>query len=302
MAGADDIPEPPVALVETLLGRCTFGPATSVTCAVSGGADSLALLVLARAWGHEVRAVHVDHGIRVDTAHEAEVVAAASERFGARFEAVSVRVEPGPNLEARARQARYGALPAGVLTGHTADDQAETVLLALVRGSAWHGLGAMAPSPQRPLLGLRRSETEAVCAALGLTPIDDPSNRDPAHRRNRIRHELLPLIADIADRDPVPVLNRQAELFRQGAEVLEALAAALDPTDARAVASADPIVARQAVRSWLWEARGGDHPPDLATVDRVRAVAALEATGTDVGQGWRVERSHQRLRLVPPPA
>jgi tRNA(Ile)-lysidine synthase len=247
-----------------------------------------------------VTAVHVDHGLRPSSAAEADVVRQAADRFGAGFASVSVDVQPGSNLEARARAARYGVLPDDVLTGHTAEDQAETVLLALIRGSAWQGLGGMEPRPQRPLLGLRRVETELLCEVAGLAPVMDLSNGDPVHRRNRIRHELLPLLADIGDRDPVPVLVRQAELFRQGAAALAELAAELDPTDARAVATADPVVAREAVRAWLWAGRGDDHPPDLATVDRVRAVAALDAVATDVGRGWRVERTQQRLRLVPP--
>ena len=86
-----------------------------------------------------------------------------AKRFNADFESVKLQVEPGPNLEARARTARYKALPEDVLTGHTSDDQAETILLALIRGSAWHGLSGMRPSVRKPILNLRRSETEDFC-------------------------------------------------------------------------------------------------------------------------------------------
>ncbi len=288
-------------MLSRLAERCTFAP-THVTCAVSGGADSLALLALAVVSGAEVHAVHIDHGLRPGSAAEADVVAAAATESGATFESISLSVERGPNLEARARRARYEVLPPEVATGHTADDQAETMLLALLRGSAWRGMGAMEPSTKHPILDLRRHETEAVCGALGWQPVVDPSNVDPVHRRNRVRSELVPLIADIADRDPVPVLVRQAELFRQGADVLASAAGALDPTDARAIAAAHPAVAREAIRGWLWSERGGENPPDLATVDRVRAVAELRAEATDVGAGWRVKRSAQVLRLVPPRA
>ncbi|MEM7287533.1 MAG: tRNA lysidine(34) synthetase TilS [Actinomycetota bacterium] len=288
------------AFVADLLDRCNFGSDPTVCCAVSGGPDSIALMILARASGAEVRAVHVDHGLRPESAADTEVVAAAATRFGARWESVAVDVEPGPNLEARARSARYAALPAGVATGHTADDQAETMLLALIRGSAWEGLGAMTPSPRRPLLGLRRSETHELCARLGVATVEDPSNTDPTHRRNRVRHELLPLLDDIAERDLVSVLVRQAELFRQGGAVIEAAAVSLDPLDARGLADAPEILARSAVRRWLWAETGWDHPPDLAAVDRVLAVARLDAEATDVGRGWRVRRSAQRLHLEPP--
>lgn len=293
----------PTAPVDALLARCTFpspdqGP---VNCAVSGGADSLALLFLAVGVGLEVTAIHVDHGLRPGSATDAEVVAAAAERLGAKFRSETVAVDPGPNLEARARAARYRVLPDDALLGHTADDQAETILLALLRGSAWDGLGGMRPSRRRPLLGLRRSETEALCAAAGLDIVVDPSNADPVHRRNRVRREVLPLLEDVAGRDLVPVLLRQAALLRDGADVIASLADGLDPTDAAALAAAPTILARSAVRRWMWATRGDEHPPDLATVDRVLAVAQLASRGADVGGGWRVERTARRLRLVAPP-
>lgn len=288
----------PVEGVAGLLRRCTFPPAgTHVACAVSGGADSLALLVLAVAAGCRATAVHVDHRLRSGSAGEADVVRAAAARFGAGVSTVAVRVAPGPNLEARAREARYAALPAGVLTGHTADDQAETVLLNLLRGSGLDGLAGMA-SAGHPLLGLRRAETRALCADLGLAWVEDPSNLDPAHRRNRVRAELLPLVDDIADRDVAPVLARQAATLRDEAAFLDALAAGLDPTDARALAAAPVVLARRAVRRWLATGPAGSgHPPDLATVERVLAVARGEVRATEVGGGRRVSRSRGRLTM-----
>ena len=126
--------------------RCDFPVAgTAVTCAVSGGADSLALLVLAVEAGCAVTAVHVDHGLRAGSAAEADIVAAAAARFGAVFRAERVDVPAGPNLEARARAARYAVLPPDVCTGHTADDQAETVLLNLLRGAGAPGVAALRP-------------------------------------------------------------------------------------------------------------------------------------------------------------
>ena len=278
-----------------LLGRCTFPvPGTAVTCAVSGGADSLALLVLAVEAGCRVTAVHVDHGLRPGSEAEAGVVEAAAARFGASFRRERVRVEPGPNLEARARAARYAVLPPDVLTGHTADDQAETVLLNLLRGAGLDGLAGMAPEGH-PLLALRRTETRALVAACGLIPVEDPSNADPAFRRNRVRAEVLPLLDAVAGRDVAALLARQAALLRDEAALLDALAAAIDPTDAGALAAAPPPLARRAVRRWLTD--GQDHPPDAATVERVLAVARNEAKGADIGGGRRVVRTRNVLRL-----
>lgn len=295
------MPADPVDLDE-LLGRCTFpAPDTHVTCAVSGGADSLALLALARRAGCEVTAVHVDHGLRPGSAAEADVVAAAAERFGARFRSEAVDVGTGPNLEARARAARYGVLPADVCTGHTADDRAETVLVNLLRGAGPAGLGPLPPGPRRPIVGLRRSETVALCAALGLDPVQDPSNLDPAFLRNRVRHELLPLLAEIGARDPVPILNRQADLFADLDADLSTAAAALDPTDVAGLRAAPRSIARVALRDWLLGHGVGDgHPVDAASIERILDVAHHRARATEVAGGWRVVRRDRALHLEPP--
>jgi tRNA(Ile)-lysidine synthase len=277
-----------------LLPRCSFPPAgTTVTCAVSGGADSTALLALAVAAGCCATAVHVDHGLRPGSASEADVVAATAERLGAAFRAERVEVADGANLEARARAARYDVLPAGVLTGHTADDQAETVLVNLLRGSGLDGLAGMGPQ-RHPLLRLRRAETRALCDTLGLATIEDPSNADPRHRRNRIRLELLPLLDAIAERDVAALLARQADTLRAEAELLDTLAAVIDPTDAAALAAAPPALARRAVRRWLAD----PYPPDAAAVERVLAVARGEAVACELGGGRRIHRSGMRLATV----
>lgn len=279
-----------------LLARCAFPPAgTEVSCAVSGGADSLALLVLAVDAGCVATAVHVDHQLRPGSAADADVVAEVAARVGAGFRAERVAVTPGPNLEARARRARYAALPGGALTGHTADDQAETVLLNLLRGAGLEGLAGYDPT-RRPLRALRRRDTHELCADLGIQPVHDPSNDDPRFRRNRIRLELLPVLDAIAERDVAAVLARQADGLRSDAELLEQLSLAVDPTDAKALAAAPGPLAARAVRRWL---RAGHerHPPDAATVARVLAVAHGEAVACDVGGGRQVRRSRQRLVL-----
>jgi tRNA(Ile)-lysidine synthase len=183
------------------------------------------------------------------------------------------------------------------MTGHTADDQAETVLLNLARGAGLDGLGAMRPGPTKPILGLRRSETHALCAERGFTPVHDPSNDDPAHRRNRVRHEVLPLLDDVAGRDVGALLARAASLLADDAALLDVLAAGIDPTDAKAVASAPVPMARRAIRRWL--ATDG-YPPDAAAVERVLAVARGEIRATEVAEGLRVRRSRGRLLLSGP--
>lgn len=284
----------PLPGAERWLGRCTFPAAgTPVACAVSGGADSLALLALAAAAGCEVTAIHVDHGLRPGSAAEADVVRAAADSVGATFAAVRVEVSHGANLEARARAARYAVLPPDVLTGHTADDQAETLLLNVARGSGLDGIAAIDPA-RRPLLRLRRADTVTICAQLEWSPVRDPSNTDPAHRRNRVRHELLPLLAEIAERDPVPLLARLADLARDDVALLDQMAGAVDATDARALAAAPLPLARRAVRAWLT----GEHPPSSAVVERVLAVARGDAVGCEIGGGRGVRRRAQKLTIV----
>lgn len=281
-----------------LLPRCRFPvPGTAVTCGVSGGADSLALLVLAVEAGCEVTAVHVDHGLREGSAADAEVVAAAAARFGAGFRSVEVAVAPGPNLEARARVARHAALPAGALLGHTADDRAETLLLNLLRGAGLHGLGALRADDRHPLVALRRRETAALCATLGLRPVQDPTNRDPAFRRNRVRAEVLPLLDAVAGRDVVPLLARTAEAAAEAADHLDGEAADLDPTDVPALVAAPPVLARATLRRWLRQCSNEAHPPSAATLDRVLDVVGGRSRATDVGGGWRVRRRAGRLLL-----
>jgi len=146
----------------------------------------------------------------------------------------------------------------------------------------------------RPLLAIRRAETEALCASLGLVPVRDPTNDDLARRRNWIRHEVLPQLAQGADRDLVPLLARQADLLRAESDYLDGLAVAAWPGDggpsAAALAALHPVLARRAVRCWL-----GSPPPSLAEVDRVLAVAAGTHRAAELSAGRRVWRRHGQL-------
>ena len=293
------------------------GVEAAVVVACSGGPDSLALLALAAEAGLRPVAVHVDHGARPGSAAEAEVVAGFASRLGTGFVAETVSVPPGPNFEARAREARYAALErarqrlgaTAVLVGHTRDDQAETVLLNVLRGAGLTGLAGM-PARRgtvvRPLLGLPRAELAAVCAGLGLCPIDDPMNADPAHRRVWLRREVIPALEAGAGRDLRAVLARQAAVARAESDLLDELAAGLlaragGPApagvrglDVAVLAGAPEPLARRAVRLWL-----GAPPPSAADVEAVLAVLGRERRAAELPGGVRVSRSggwlHRRL-------
>lgn len=285
-----------------------------VVVACSGGADSTALLALATEAGAAAIAVHVDHGLRPGSASEAVLVEAAVRRVGAvgAFRR-TVAVGDGPNLEARARDARYRELERAraevgaqmVLVAHTMDDQAETVLLALLRGSASAGLGGMPERRDRlvrPLLGLRRAETRALCTHLGLAVVDDPMNRDQRHQRSWVRHELLPTLAARAERDLVPVLARQATVLRAESDYLDGLALAAladagDPPAVRVLAALDPVVLRRTIRLLC-----GSPPVPLAHVDAVVDVVHGRVLGHELPGGRRVRRQDGRLVVSSPPS
>lgn len=284
-------------LVDQLLGRCNFpASGTVVDCAVSGGADSVALMVLASAANLQVTAWHVDHGLRQNSHTEAELVRNLALLLGANFESRKVVVDSTSNVEASAREARYSVLPMGVMTGHTADDQAETILINLLRGSGTRGLAGMQPGIQRPLLNLRRSETHELCTLLNIGVFHDPSNDDDRYQRNRIRKELLPLLESLSKRDVAAVLTRQADVLRDDDDLLNELALAIDPTDAVALARAPIALSRRAIRTWL----SNPLVPDGATVDRVLEVARGESLACEIGLGRQVRRSQQRLRITEP--
>ncbi|MGZ4736165.1 MAG: tRNA lysidine(34) synthetase TilS [Acidimicrobiia bacterium] len=288
------------------------GLVAPVVVACSGGPDSLALLVLGAEAGLDPIAVHVDHGLRPESAAEADVVRDAAHRLGVDVRCVQVDVGLGGNLEARARDARYSALETvraelgatAVLVAHTADDQAETVLLNLLRGSGARGLAGMPVRRGhvvRPLLGVRRADVHAVCAERGLSPVVDPSNDDRVHRRNWVRLDALPALCEGARRDLVPVLNRQAAVLRAEADLLDELADALLETagaeapSARAISGAHPALARRAVRRWL-----GTPPPSLAEVERVLEVARCERRAAQLSGGRRVWREAGALHQAVP--
>jgi tRNA(Ile)-lysidine synthase len=283
-----------------------LAPGAPVVVGCSGGADSLALLTLACARGYRAEAVYVDHGLHPGTQHDSAVVARAAARLGAAMRVVSVDVDARANVEARARDARYRALEevraelgaAAILVAHTRDDQAETVLLNLMRGSGTSGLAGMPARRghlRRPLLGLRRRDTAEICAWFGFAPVRDPMNDDLRYRRVWLRREVLPRLSAGAQRDLVEVLARQADLVREDDEFLDALAAEHNFADARALASLPRALARRVVRRAL-----GSPPVDGAAVERVLAVARGERRAAELPGGGRVERVSGKLtRIVP---
>jgi tRNA(Ile)-lysidine synthase len=241
---------PAVAAVRNAVRASLAGlaPGDLVLAACSGGPDSLALaaalaFVAPRA-GLRGGAVTVDHGLQEGSADRAAAVAAVLRDLGLEpAVAVAVTVDGAGGPEAAARTARYAALEAAaadlgaaaVLLGHTLDDQAETVLLGLARGSGPRSLAGMAPRRGvflRPLLGLRRPVTTGACAALGLVPWADPHNADRRFARVRVRLDALPALEEALGPGVAEALARTADQLRDDAEVLEKIASserAVDP-------------------------------------------------------------------------
>ncbi|SEA80102.1 MULTISPECIES: tRNA lysidine(34) synthetase TilS [unclassified Mycobacterium] len=281
-------------------------PADRWCVGLSGGADSLALTALAAALKPTV-ALIVDHGLQTGSADVAATAAAQARQLGcvdAQVISVDVGTDGGP--EAAARTARYAALDAArgeapVLLAHTLDDQAETVLLGLGRGSGPRSIAGMRvwdPPWGRPLLEVRRADTEAVCAELGLTPWQDPHNTDPRYTRVRLRTEVLPLLEDVLAGGVAPALARTAAALREDNDALDALAAehlaALCESEGLTVAGLEDLPAalrRRVIRGWLLSV-GATTLTDV----QLRAVDALVADWH--GQGGAAVSSPLRYQRL----
>lgn len=281
-----------------LLDRCTF-PAGPLHLGVSGGADSVAMALLAQAAGRDVTIWHVDHGLRADSHADAEAVAKLAADLGVGCEIRRVTIDAGPDLEARARAARYAAMPPDVCVGHTADDRAETVLLNLFRGAGLTGVAARMDRVNRPILRLRRAETAALCAAHGHEPVVDPMNDDPSFRRVAVRRSVLPAAAAVFDRDVVPLINRHADLVADALAVIDDAAVAIDATDVHALRAVPAAVAGAALRRWIGEELGTIDGIDLAAVDRAMLVVDGTHRATELPGGHRLARTDGVLRIEP---
>mgnify|MGYP002399201194 CR=1 FL=1 len=257
--------------MRTALGRLGDLPAQEVLVGCSGGADSLAL-ALGTAWaapkrGLRARAVIVDHGLQEGSGEVARRVCALLASRGVAAEVRRVHVASSADgVEAAAREARLEALACDgipVLLGHTMDDQAETVLLGLLRGSGVRSLAGMAERRGpfvRPLLGLRRADTVAACAEWGVEAWQDPHNDEQRFARVRARIQVARLSEELG-RDLAPALARTAALARMDADLLDRLTedalAGIDlgaPLEAARIAGWDDALRLRAIKRWLGEA------------------------------------------------
>ena len=316
-------PDPAVAALRSAVRPGLAGDRVPVLVACSGGADSLALAAAvafeAPRAGVPAGAVTVDHGLQPGSDERAAATAELLEKLGlAPVEVVRVDVGPAGGPEAAARSARYAALEgaatahgARIALGHTLDDQAETVLLGLGRGSGPRSVAGMLARRGiwwRPLLGVRRTTTRAACAAQGLPVWDDPWNTDPAYTRARLRAEVLPLMDDVLGGGVAPALARTAEMLREDLDALDALAAAelrrlvaADGTLPAAEPAAMPAaIRRRVLRGWLLSAGVADlQAVHLDAVDalltRWRGQGPVDLPGRVA-----VVRASGRLGLRPP--
>jgi tRNA(Ile)-lysidine synthase len=291
-------------------------PEAPMLVACSGGPDSLALAagaaLVAKRRGCPVRAVVVDHGLQDGSA---AVAAAVVDQLDRRLELAAVSItatvgaEPG-GPEAAARAARYAVLEEAsegeelILLGHTLDDQAETVLLGLARGSGVRSLAGMAPLRgrfARPLLELRREITVATCAELGLEPWTDPHNSEGRFTRVRVRRRVLPVLEAELGPGVAEALARSAALARADADYLDHIAAEQwasfdgDELDCERLAGLPSPLRSRVLRTWLFQRGAGE-----VTAGHVAAATALVTEWH--GQRWvelpglRVSRDAGSLR------
>lgn len=314
---------PPADLVQRFRRdlEALAGETERLAVAVSGGPDSLALLLLAHAaFPGGVEAATVDHGLRPESAAEAASVAGHCARLGITHHILAARVErDGEGLQAAARDARYAALAGWMeeeglgllLTAHHSDDQAETLLMRLNRGSGVAGLAGVRAAGRvpgselrlyRPLLGWRRSELEAIVAAAGIEPARDPSNADEAFDRARLRRRM----GEAPWLDPA-ALARSAALLAEAEAALEwtagpLFAARAERTDAGAILrphGLPPELLRRLVLRCLQSLAPGARPrgePLASLIARLHegktaTLCGVKATG---GETWRFERAPPR--------
>lgn len=297
-----------------------------VTVGCSGGPDSLALAAAAAHAVRELRVLIVDHGLQPGSDAVAEAVRRQLRAWQAdgpladapggppRLEILLARVtgtggRGGP--EAAARRARYRvfedslALSGGVLLlGHTLDDQAEQVLLGLARGSGTRSLAGMpaARGPyRRPLLGLRRAQTEAACAEFGLEPWHDPHNADPSFARVRVRTRVLPVLEAELGPGVAEALARTADQLAQDEDLLGGRAGELAEIEVLPVAllaGEHPAIRRRMLRAWLLRRGAADlSATNIAAVDRL--VTDWSGQRFVEVPGLRIGRSAGMLQVVP---
>jgi tRNA(Ile)-lysidine synthase len=323
---ASPVPAITAAVSTWLVGH--LAPADPIVVACSGGADSLALAaavqqaVADRGGDRRVVGATVDHGLQAGSARQAATVVEQLSRIGYReLEVLTVQVSGPGGPEASARRARYEALrqladdvggaggPTAVLLAHTADDQAETVLLGLARGSGPRSIAGMRPwRPPwgRPLLGVTRQDTEAACRAAGLIPWRDPHNRDPAFTRVRLRLEVLPLLEEVLGGGVRAALGRTAQLLAQDLDALDSIAGAAarqarnadGSLDIAAIADQPAALRTRVLRDWATAGGAGpltfDHLSRMDTQLTARGPSQVRVPG-----GLDVLRVGPVLRLVP---
>ncbi len=284
------------AVLATCRHRRLLGASDRVVAALSGGPDSTALVAVLASLRDagllaSVSAVHVDHGLRSGSARDGEACAALCRRLGVPLERIEVQVAPG-NVQSRARRARYAALRrtaerAGatrIATGHTRSDQAETVLLRLLRGSGARGLSGIPPrrgAIVRPLIDRSRREVLAYLRARRLPWLEDPTNATPRYLRNRVRGAVVALLQSM---NPAlePALARTADLLRDDERVLDRLSR--EAVEGNAASAGEllalPVAVRRRAVRRLWKAARGRRAGLTARhVDAVLALLRRRAPG-----------------------
>ena len=300
-------------------------PGEKIIVACSGGADSLALsyalAIEAKKRALQVIGLTVDHQLQPGSGEQARKVLDQLSGMGiSPSEIAKVEVTLTDGMEASARRVRYAALEgarerhsaAQVFLGHTRDDQAESVLLGLVRGSGTRSLSAMAVESGkyiRPLLGITRTQTLTACQEVGLTPWHDPHNDDPHYLRSRLRTQVLPFLEERIGPGIAAALARSAGLLRDDADALDEWAMSeFEKFDPRSMAISELTLLPRAVRSRVIRAAiyALGAPQGSISAEHINPIEALVTSWSGQGTvslpgGVKVERLSGRLSLSPPP-
>ena len=298
-------------------------PDGAAVVALSGGADSAVAAWVCAQSAEEVRAVHVDHGLP-DSPALVQAARAVASKLGIDMDVVSVQVPQGASPEGQARTVRHQALNDSIkatetlVSGHTADDQAETILGNVLRGTGPSGLSGIPFERDgwaRPMLAVTRAETRALASELGLPYLDDPQNEDLSLRRNQLRHELIPQLEASFNPQLRSALRRLGDaagadddtLERAAARVPVAFSSAAETSVPAAVLQTLPrAVATRVVRAALRQARG-PHGGSFEEVETVLAVASGAQSSATLGEALQASREgalvvlHHGARATPAP-
>lgn len=266
-------------------------PEGHLNLAVSGGADSVALMCIVYHLGRTASVHHVNHGIRDASNDEAKIVQELAENF--QFDFFLYETTIGfQNMEENARQARQDFLPEDVLTAHSFEDKVETVIMNFMRGATSKGFS---PMTDKPLINITANELDSIVVYYDVSPCVDSTNFTQEHVRNRVRHELIPLMTDISGTNIAKPIIRNSQIALEESEYLDQIASKIDITQCKTAKTENIVILRRATRMWIEE--NISHKYSEVNITNLVSVVQGETLGTQIA-GKTIRRQNNQLHIL----